>query len=54
MGIKEKINRKNRTRNIENIERRWIKKIVVTTIDVKITTGILDIENAPMTKITIT
>jgi hypothetical protein len=68
MGIKEKTNRKNcknrkdKTRNIENIERRWIEKIasitrnriVVTTIDVKITTSIVDTENAPMTKIAIT
>jgi hypothetical protein len=68
MGIKEKTNRKNcknrkdKTRNIENIERRWIEKIasitrnriVVTTIDVKITTSIVDTENAPMTKIVFT
>jgi len=54
MGIKEKTNRKNRTRNIENTERRWIEKIIVTTIDVRITTIILGTENAPMTKIAIT
>jgi hypothetical protein len=51
-----------KTANQESTERRWIEKIanimenriIVTTIDVRITTSIVDTENAPMTKIVIT
>ena len=68
MGIEEKAIRKNynnregRTKNIENIKRRWIEEIasitqnrmVVTIADVRIATIIVDTENAPMTEIAIT
>jgi hypothetical protein len=68
VGIGEKAIRKNynnrehRTKNIENIKRRWIEekpsitqnRMVVTIADVKITTIIVDTGNAPMTEIAIT
>jgi hypothetical protein len=60
MGTKEKAKRKNgkisedRTRNIENTIVITKNSIVVITENDRITTSILDTENAPMTSIVIT